>query len=317
MAHRPAPPSLPANRLFLRPSAIGLIARSTGLVSRSMRPSSMKRVSADHRPAHGGAPRPADFGPAGVTAAGPARPAGPRPGQRTCPADLQPLVRRSATDRRLDLVELADPPDRLGRDRRTCLVQFEESASGVGPTGSQGDGALVRQRLEPRMAVDLQDAPERLEVLGRAGAGAIGRVVEHHGGHKRIPLGLLGNLWVLRDCLLTKRPIEASAPFPQLPGYEPVLLTVVALPSGVLLTCIDMCTPEGLSLQLVQPAAPHREARQKQKRRLPPACDNRAVTSPHQPIQARPGRRQAAGRNRSPGSATAGQVPDRLRIRQG
>jgi hypothetical protein len=39
-----APPSEPGNRLFLRPSAIGQIERSTVLVSISARPSSRKMV---------------------------------------------------------------------------------------------------------------------------------------------------------------------------------------------------------------------------------------------------------------------------------
>ena len=49
IAHRSAPPSLPVNSAFLSPRATGLIARSTGLVSKSMRPSFRKRVSAVHR----------------------------------------------------------------------------------------------------------------------------------------------------------------------------------------------------------------------------------------------------------------------------
>ena len=49
IAQRLAPPSLPANNAFLRPSAIGRIERSTGLVSRSMRPSSRNRLSAVQR----------------------------------------------------------------------------------------------------------------------------------------------------------------------------------------------------------------------------------------------------------------------------
>ena len=65
---------------------------------------------------------------------------------------------------------------------------------------------------------------------------------------------------------------------PQLPGDEPVLLTIVTLPTGVLLTRIEVRAPEGFSLQLVQPTAPHRESRQKQKLRLPSACDDRTVT---------------------------------------
>jgi hypothetical protein len=40
MAQWRAPPSLPANKAFLRVSAIGLISRSTTLVSISIRPSS-------------------------------------------------------------------------------------------------------------------------------------------------------------------------------------------------------------------------------------------------------------------------------------
>lgn len=57
VAQRAAPPSEPAKRWFLRPSAIGLIARSTGLLSSSMRPSSRKRHSADQRRSHNGSPR--------------------------------------------------------------------------------------------------------------------------------------------------------------------------------------------------------------------------------------------------------------------
>ena len=40
VAHRSPPPSEPANRWFLRPRATGRMARSTGLLSSSMRPSS-------------------------------------------------------------------------------------------------------------------------------------------------------------------------------------------------------------------------------------------------------------------------------------
>ena len=78
--------------------------------------------------------------------------------------------------------------------------------------------------------------------------------------------------------MLAKRPVEVGAPFPQFPGDEAVLLTVVALQAAVLLTPIDMRSPEGLSLQLVQPKAPHSEPRQDQKTRLPSACDDRTVT---------------------------------------
>ena len=67
--------------------------------------------------------------------------------------------------------------------------------------------------------------------------------------------------------MLAKRPVEVGAPFPQFPGDEAVLLTP-----------IDMRSPEGLSLQLVQPKAPHSEPRQDQKTRLPSACDDRTVT---------------------------------------
>src|SRR5262245_8527841 len=46
------PPSEPAKRRLLRPSAIGRIARSTTLESISMRPSSRKRVRPSHRRLH-------------------------------------------------------------------------------------------------------------------------------------------------------------------------------------------------------------------------------------------------------------------------
>src|SRR5882762_877900 len=49
VAHRTPPPSEPANRWFLRPSAMGRMARSTGLLSSSMRPSSRNRVRAGDR----------------------------------------------------------------------------------------------------------------------------------------------------------------------------------------------------------------------------------------------------------------------------
>jgi len=45
IAQRRPPPSDPANRRFLRPSATGRMARSTGLVSSSIWPSSRKRES--------------------------------------------------------------------------------------------------------------------------------------------------------------------------------------------------------------------------------------------------------------------------------
>ena len=45
VAQRTPPPSEPANRWFFRPSATGRIARSTGLLSSSIRPSSRKRMS--------------------------------------------------------------------------------------------------------------------------------------------------------------------------------------------------------------------------------------------------------------------------------
>ena len=48
-AQRSAPPSDPAKRWFLRPRATGRIARSTGLLSSSMRPSSTNRHSAGQR----------------------------------------------------------------------------------------------------------------------------------------------------------------------------------------------------------------------------------------------------------------------------
>jgi hypothetical protein len=40
VAHRMPPPSEPANKWFLRPSTMGRMALSTGLLSSSMRPSS-------------------------------------------------------------------------------------------------------------------------------------------------------------------------------------------------------------------------------------------------------------------------------------
>jgi hypothetical protein len=49
-AVRIPPASDPANSQFFRPRAMGRIARSTGLLSISMVPSSMYRVSADQRP---------------------------------------------------------------------------------------------------------------------------------------------------------------------------------------------------------------------------------------------------------------------------
>ena len=50
MAHLSAPPSLPANSEFFRRKLTGRMARSTGLVSRSMRPSSRNRLRAVQRP---------------------------------------------------------------------------------------------------------------------------------------------------------------------------------------------------------------------------------------------------------------------------
>ena len=49
IAQRAAPLSEPANRWFLRPRATGRMARSTVLLSSSMRPSSRKRQSACQR----------------------------------------------------------------------------------------------------------------------------------------------------------------------------------------------------------------------------------------------------------------------------
>jgi hypothetical protein len=49
MAQCSPPPSEPANSAFLRLSAIGRIDRSTTLLSISMRPLSMKRVSPSQR----------------------------------------------------------------------------------------------------------------------------------------------------------------------------------------------------------------------------------------------------------------------------
>src|ERR1700755_1754132 len=49
VAHRAAPPSEPANRWFLRPSATGRMARSTELLSSSMLASSRKGERAGHR----------------------------------------------------------------------------------------------------------------------------------------------------------------------------------------------------------------------------------------------------------------------------
>ena len=62
-------------------------------------------------------------------------------------ADQQPLVRRSAMDGRLDLVQLKEPPP--------CMC----------PAGSERDSTFIRQRLKASVAVDLQDPAERLEVF--------------------------------------------------------------------------------------------------------------------------------------------------------
>jgi hypothetical protein len=94
-----APPSLPANRLFLRLNAIGLLARSTGLVFRSMRPSSRSRVGADQ---HQSASR--------MASARRDRPATRRGARRTTPAGPRswtatvagaPAVARPAADQRI------------------------------------------------------------------------------------------------------------------------------------------------------------------------------------------------------------------------
>jgi hypothetical protein len=55
-------------------------------------------------------------------------------------ADAGPLLGWTAADARLDLVELGNPPQRLGRDRRAGgMVEIEELAADMGPAEGKFD----------------------------------------------------------------------------------------------------------------------------------------------------------------------------------
>ena len=104
-----------------------------------------------------------------------------RPG--ACLAHRAPLLGRPAADRLLDLVELADSRQRLGRHRRAVrLVDLVELAPHVRPAGRLPDPfvLVLVEPIEPGVAVGLQDAGERLQVGFGVLAPAVGRVAEQH-----------------------------------------------------------------------------------------------------------------------------------------
>ena len=168
MAQRAAPPSEPAKRWFLRPSVIGRMARSTVLVSSSMRPSSRKRPSALQRE------RVADrFGER--TARGHADELGLEPGlhgfdQRQGFGVPRDLARRGglAADGVLDGIDLSDAPKCFGGDGRCRrLMHIVELAPRVRPAGGKLDVAASRQLLEAGIAVDLDHTLERGQMRGQ------------------------------------------------------------------------------------------------------------------------------------------------------
>jgi hypothetical protein len=81
---------------------------------------------------------------------------------------------RPATDPVFDGVELTDPTQRLGGDRRAGrLMHLVELARSMSPAGGKHD-AMGNQLLEPRIAIDLQRALEPLQMRDRAFGLAIG-----------------------------------------------------------------------------------------------------------------------------------------------
>src|SRR6185312_3652374 len=67
----------------------------------------------------------------------------------------------------LDCVELSDTAQGLRGDRRSRRsMALIELTPHICPTGGQHDGSACGQPLEPGIAVDLEDAPEVLEMRG-------------------------------------------------------------------------------------------------------------------------------------------------------
>src|SRR6266511_4723704 len=91
-------------------------------------------------------------------------------------------------DRPLDRIELGNPAQGFGGDRRAGrLVQIIELPSRVRPTGCQQDVATRGQPLEPGIAVDLENAAESFEVRSWALRLAVGTVEVN--GRRRIGPG--------------------------------------------------------------------------------------------------------------------------------
>ena len=89
----------------------------------------------------------------------------------------KPLRRRLTVSVRFDGVEFADPAQRLDRDRRVRgLRHVVELASRMAPACGENDVPFVRQRLEPGVAVDMENAAEPLEMRGWTFGFAVRRI---------------------------------------------------------------------------------------------------------------------------------------------
>src|SRR5215471_14018060 len=92
-------------------------------------------------------------------------------------ADAGALAGWAAADEGFDLVELGDPPQRFGGDRRTSgVVEVKELAADMRPAEGECDGTrwpLSTQPVETGIAVDLQHPGERGQVAPRMGALAV------------------------------------------------------------------------------------------------------------------------------------------------
>ena len=108
-------------------------------------------------------------------------------------ADPQSMVRRLAVDPLLDGVELADPFQRLARQRRcaACGVDVVELAPDVCPAGGLHDQATLIQSAEPGIAVGLQHAAKPRQVRPRVLAAAVRRVAIAHCRRRRAGIGSL------------------------------------------------------------------------------------------------------------------------------
>jgi hypothetical protein len=108
-------------------------------------------------------------------------------GLRAIAASREPMRKRLTANVGFDGIEFAAPAQRLCCDRRVGgLRHLVEPSSRMTPACSEHDVTFVRQGLEAGIAVDMQNAPEVVEMRSRALSLAVRRE-EIDGGRRRAP----------------------------------------------------------------------------------------------------------------------------------